>query len=191
MNANIKPTNLPLLYHQSDSQANKQEEEQKQVLHKSIFCKGMHRTFSQNPAAGKKAGVQYQDEGQHTQKDSHKVSFFSFKRDQQLVVTGQQDQPGHQGGIFHRVPGPESAKTQRFISPGTTHQNTSSQGYQACHRPANRRTDPTLIILLNYTSQCQRERKQRKCESGKQYRGVDHHPVVLQQGIKPHAILEG
>ena len=102
---------------------------------------------------------------------------------------GRSHQPGHERGVFHRIPEPPAAPAQHVVSPGAAQQNAQRQKAPGRQRPRARPACPGSTQLAR--DQCrQRERKRH----GKahiahvQQRRMQHHAGILQQGVEVLAL---
>src|SRR5206468_1098043 len=58
------------------------------------------------------------------------------------------NQPGHHRGVLNRIPCPEAAPTQFVVCPFTAEHDSDAQKHPRDHRPAARRTNPCIGIML-------------------------------------------
>ena len=102
---------------------------------------------------------------------------------------GRQRQPGHEGGILHRVPEPETAPAQDCVGPPGTQQQSAGQQGPGDYSPQPPRVGPLIPLLSRHQG------TQGKCKGyahrnkpGHQRWGMEKHSKVGEQRVDALAV---
>ncbi len=105
------------------------------------------------------------------------------------VQKGGAGEPGHERGIFHRVPAPVSAPPEHRIGPVRAEEDAAGQEEPGHHGPAAGDVNPLLARVAHHQrAEGKRERHAEAHVSQVKHRRMDHHLRILQQRIQSEAI---
>jgi len=147
------------------------------------------RGIAQHAAAGQKRGVKNQDKRGDDQRKGRAQAGAAFLPQHHAVQRGHQHEPGNVHGVLDRVPVPVAAEIQGFVGPVGPHHHAHAQHAAADERPGQSRFYPSGKLALPKGSDGEGKRHQRQGEAQEQRGRVNHHPVVLEQGVEASAIL--
>src|ERR1017187_4712550 len=149
--------------------------------------KGMHRTdHTRTREEGPEHREQEGGEDERHVPDFQHAAFFLHHDGMQKRSAGE---PGHERGIFHRVPSPVTAPSEDSVSPVRAEEDADGEEAPGHHGPAARNLNPFLAGILHD------ERAQREGEgngeadvSQVEHRRMDDHFGILEKWIQPGAI---
>ena len=105
------------------------------------------------------------------------------------VDEGRQRNPRHEGGVFHRVPEPESAPAQDGVGPPGTQQQAGRQQRPDADAPGPAGVDPFIAALAaDEAAQRESHGDADAHQPGHQRGRVEEHPEVRQQGVDALAV---
>ena len=97
--------------------------------------------------------------------------------------------PGHQGGVFHRVPAPVAAPSEYGIGPARSQEDPHGEEQPRQHGPMPGGLDPLLPRLLrNERGQCKGKGDRESHIPQVQHGRMDCHGGILQQRIQSVAV---
>ena len=109
-------------------------------------------------------------------------------KNQKCVYTGHQQKPGHHRGVFNRIPGPVSTKSQRFVCPGCAHHDSQSQNTSTEQCPWHGRSYPSCMVFFPKSCHSKSVRNNRRREAKEQHWRMDDHPVILKEDVQPVSV---
>ena len=99
------------------------------------------------------------------------------------------EQPRHERGILHRVPGPVTAPAEFVVGPAAAQQDAGGEKAPGDQRPAADQAGPKLAAPPgNKCREGEGERHRKADVAEIEHRRVNHHARVLQQGIQVVAV---
>ena len=105
--------------------------------------------------------------------------------------SGQRD-PGHKGGVLHRIPEPETAPAQYRVGPPGTQQQPGRQQRPDAHAPGASGVNPFVAALAaNQPAQRERHRDADAGQPGHQRRRMQEHSEVSQQRVDALSVRYG
>ena len=143
-----------------------------------------------NDAAAREKGAEDgQDEGEDHQAHVPDLEHVLLLLNHHGMEIRGRREPGHDGGVLDRVPGPVAAPAQDLVRPTPAEQVAQRQKEPRGQRPAARRADPLVAQLAGrQRRQGERERHAGADVAQIQRRRMDRHPVVLQERVEVGAL---
>ena len=140
-------------------------------------------------AAGGERAKQYQKVGQADHDHVPQAHRAALLLDNQAVQKGGGRQPGQQGGVLDRIPGPVAAPTQFHVGPLAAHQDANREEQPRHEGPAAQHPQPDGVHATDGQGRHgQRERHRQSDITQVEHDGMDDHPVVLQQWIEARTV---
>ena len=144
----------------------------------------MHR--GDDPAPGEEGAEDAEQVGRHDQPGvpdlQHPLPFLDHHR----VEEGGAGEPGHERGVFDRVPAPVAAPAELHVGPAAAEQDAAAEEEPRDERPAPGARDPGGVEPPGpQRRHAVRERDHEAHEAGVEDRRVDRHDRVLEQRVQP------
>ncbi len=123
------------------------QEHQDEQAARRVGGEGMHR--GQHPGAHQEGAQQAQGEGQQCVQHRPALEGPALLGHSQGMDQGRAGQPGHEGGILHRVPEPPAAPAQLVVGPPAAQGDTNGQEYPGYGGPGTRPARPGRVQLAS------------------------------------------
>src|SRR3989339_1811519 len=150
------------------------------------FGESVHRV--EYPRTGDEGPQDRKGKGSDDQHQVPELQGVSFFLDDHRVQKGGAGQPGHQGSVFHRVPGPITAPAQFHVGPVAAQDHPGGQEEPGNQGPAPGGQDPVVVSFAAEQGAHGKGKGDVKAHVTQvQRRGVEDHPWVLQQRVEPPA----
>ena len=143
----------------------------------------------QNSRSREKSSEDRQTEGDDNQREvpnlKHPPALLHLYR----MEKGSGRQPGHEGGILHRIPCPVTAPPKNMIGPPSTHEIAGRQKEPSDDGPAAGGDNPCLIdFAANQGGHSEGVGDRESDEAGVKKRRMGHHVGVFEQRIETAAV---
>ena len=106
----------------------------------------------------------------------------------QAVDEHDEEQPGDQRGVLHRVPAPVAAPAEGLVGPVAAHQDGAAEHQEAGQRPGKARAAQPSKSRRHSAAIAKAKGTADQRVADEHDRRVDHHPVVLEQRVEPGAV---
>ena len=124
-------------------------------------------------------------EGQNRKEHRPDLEETALFRDGERVHQGRAREPRHEGGIFHRVPGPPAAPAEFVVGPVGSETDAERQEHPARRRPRTHPARPGDVEASAHEGRHREGEGDRKAHVPKiEERRMEDHPRVLQEGIE-------
>ena len=176
----------PAVDQQADRHGEEEEHVEDQPAGDPEVDEGVDREVGQHAGAGQEGGVDHEQEGGARQHQVEAPEAAPAALQQHAVGQGQGREPGHQGGVLHRVPAPVAAPAEGLVGPVAAEHDGGAEAAQGQQHPRQRNLGPLVVTLHPERGDGKCERHRRRGVADEHDRRMDHHPRVLQQRV--HAL---
>src|SRR5438477_6034555 len=102
----------------------------------------MNGRVTENSASGKKSRIKDEQKCNDGKKVNREQRMSFVIINYHDMRSSNKSNPRNERSIFHRVPCPESSEAQRFIRPGSAHQNSGTENHHRKKSPRHYRLYP-------------------------------------------------
>ena len=154
---------------------------------RGVGGKGMHR--GDHARAHQKCAEQAERKGADGQQYGPVLEHIPLFGRRERMDQGRADQPGHEGGVFHRVPEPPAAPAELVIGPPAAKRDADGQKHPGQDRPGPRPSGPGGVQPATEQGGDGKAKRHGKADIAHiKHRRMDDQPRVLQQRIQIIAI---